>query len=89
MLIAHPVSGVVKPSGFDLDPGRLCVMASRHQSALFVFSRDHITETLEKYIPAAEQSLGKPDHVGSGLSANRQFWNGLVKAERVVSVITE
>jgi hypothetical protein len=89
MLIAHPLSGVVKPSGFDLDPGRLCVMASRHQSALFVFSRDHITETLEKYIPAAEQSLGKPDHVGSGLSANRQFWNGLVKAERVVSVKTE
>ena len=89
MLIAHPLSGVVKPSGFDLDPGRLCVMASRHQSALLVFSRDHVTETLDKYIPSAEQSLGKPDHVGSGLHANRKFWNGLVDAGRVISVNTK
>ncbi len=85
MLIAHPLSGVVKPSGFDLDPGRLCVMASRHQSALFVFSRDHLMKTLEMYIPAAEQSLGKPDHVGHGLEANRIFWNGLSSAHRVLS----
>ena len=84
MLIAHPLSGVVKPSGFDLDPGRLCVMASRHQSALFIFSRDHLKQTLSKYIPAAEQSLGKPDHVGSGLEANRKFWNGLAAANRII-----
>jgi hypothetical protein len=89
MIIAHPLSGVIRPSGFDLDPGRLCVMASRHQSALFIFSRDHLLQTLSEYIPAAEQSLGRPDYVGYGLQANRLFWNGLHAANRVIDLNIE
>src|SRR6185503_1599635 len=30
MIVVHPLSGTVRPSAFDLDTGRLCVMASRH-----------------------------------------------------------
>ena len=29
MIFVHPLSGVVRPSSFDLETGRLCVMASR------------------------------------------------------------
>lgn len=86
MLIAHPLSGVIKPTGFDLDPGRLCVMVSRHKSALFVFARDHLVNTLENYIPSAEQAPGKADQVGNGLNANREFWNKLNQFGRIVDI---
>ena len=42
MIAVHPLSGVTDPSAFDLETGRLCVMASRHQSALIVLTRDHV-----------------------------------------------
>jgi hypothetical protein len=44
MVVVHPLSGVVSPSGFDLGTGRLCVMASRHRAGLVVVSRDHIPD---------------------------------------------
>ena len=38
--MVHPLSGVVTPSDFDLETGRLCVMASRHKAGLIVLTRD-------------------------------------------------
>lgn len=74
MLVAHPLSGVEHPSGFDLETGRLCVMASRHQSALVVFSRDHVADTLATHIPSAGQSPGLADAVGAGHATHSAFW---------------
>ena len=42
MVMVHPLSGVVRPSAFDLETGRLCVMASRHKAGLLVVTRDHL-----------------------------------------------
>lgn len=77
MILVHPLSGVVQPSSFDLETGRLCVMASRHQAGLIVLARDHVPDTLGRYIPAASQPVGRPDVEGRGLHANLTFWKAM------------
>lgn len=84
MVVAHPLSGVLHPSDFDLETGRLCVMASRHQAGLVIVTRDHIGETLATHLPAAEQPVGRPDVAGRGHYQNSTFWNSLLKQNRVV-----
>ena len=86
MIVVHPLSGVVNPSAFDLETGRLCVMISRHRSALIVVSRDHIQTTLESHIPTADQPVERPDVTGRGHQANLAFWERLSADGRVVRV---
>ena len=77
MIAVHPLSGVTDPSAFDLETGRLCVMASRHQAGFILLSRDHVGETLRNYVPSAGQSPGRPDIVGRGHDAHMRFWSQL------------
>lgn len=84
MIAVHPLSGVTDPSSFDLETGRLCVMASRHQAALLLLTRDHVGETLSNYVPNAEQAPGRPDVVGRGHDAHFRFWETLLEQGRVV-----
>src|SRR3712207_1709390 len=77
MIAVHPLSGVVDPSDFDLETGRLCVMASRHQSAFVMLTRDHVGDTLANLIPSAGQAPGRPDTVGRGHHAHLTFWAAL------------
>ena len=83
MIAVHPLSGVVRPSAFDLETGRLCVMASRHRAGLIVVSRDHVAETLDTHIPSAEQAVGRPDVSGRGHSQNLRFWMALTDNRRI------
>jgi hypothetical protein len=85
MIAVHPLSGVVNPSSFDLETGRLCVMASRHQAALIIITRDHVGETLANLVPSAEQAPGKPDAVGQGHDSHVRFWEQLGAADRIVA----
>lgn len=83
MIAVHPLSGVLVPSSFDLETGRLCVMASRHRSACFFVTRDGVGHTLDSHLPAADQALGRDDVVGRGHAQHTKFWkyheeNGLV-----------
>jgi hypothetical protein len=84
MVMVHPLSGVVQPSAFDLETGRLCVMSSRHQISLVVVSRDHLAETLDSHMPSADQPVGRPDVCGRGHHQNTVFWNTLLAQDRVV-----
>jgi hypothetical protein len=84
MVVVHPLSGVIHPSAFDLETGRLCVMASRHRSGLVVVSRDHVRGTLETHIPRAEQAVGRPDVTGRGHQQHLTLWERLVDVGRVV-----
>jgi len=86
MIAVHPLSGVSAPSAFDLDTGRLCVMASRHQAGFITLARDHVGDTLRNYVPCAEQAPGRPDTVGRGHEAHLQFWTRLEAAGSVVSL---
>lgn len=85
MVVVHPLSGVTKPSSFDLSTGRLCVMASRHRVGLVLVSRDHVGTTLESYLPVADQALGLPDEGGRGRKQNLEVWQGLERKGRRVT----
>ncbi len=84
MIAVHPLSGVTDPSAFDLETGRLCVMASRQQAGFIVLTRDHVGDTLANYVPSAEQAPGRPDSVGRGHDAHLRFWGALEGQGRVV-----
>lgn len=84
MVVVHPLSGVIEPSPFDLETGRLCVMASRHRAGLIVVTRDHLSRTLDELLPAAEQAPGRPDVTGRGHAVNAGFWSSLERAGLVV-----
>lgn len=77
MIAIHPLSGVTDPSAFDLNTGRLCVMASRHEAGLVLITRDHVGETLRNYVPSASQAPGRPDVIGRGHNAHLAFWEQL------------
>ncbi|MYG93988.1 MAG: AAA family ATPase [Acidimicrobiia bacterium] len=83
MIVVHPLSGVVDPTAFDLETGRLCVMASRHQAGLVVLARDHVDSTPANFVPSASQAPGRPDIVGRGHDAHIQFWYGLQNQGRI------
>jgi len=86
MVVVHPLSGVVRPSAFDLETGRLCVMASRHQAGLVLVSRDHVGDTLDEYLPSAQQAVGQPDLEGRGHAQNLEFWKALSESKRIARV---
>ena len=85
MIVVHPLSGVVRPSAFDLSTGRLCVMASRHRVGLVMVTRDHVGETLSAYLPVADQAVGLPDEAGRGHAQNLLVWEQLANGGRVVT----
>ena len=85
LIMVHPLSGVVIPNDFDLETGRLCVMASRHTAGLIVLTRDHLSKTLEEFLPRAEQHVGGPDIAGRGHDRNLRFWRSLETTNRVVA----
>lgn len=74
MIAVHPLSGVQIPSAFDLETGRLCVMASRHKSACIFVTRDHVGTTLNSHLPNADQALGRGDIIGRGHAQHTAFW---------------
>ncbi len=84
MIAVHPLSGVVRPSVFDLSTGRLCVMASRHRVGLVLVTRDHVGRTLDEYLPVADQAVGLPDEAGRGHAQNLAVWRKLTAGGRVV-----
>lgn len=86
MIAIHPLSGVTAPSAFDLETGRLCVMASRHQAGLILLARDHVRETLSTYIPSADQAPGRPDVVGRGHDAHYRFLAALADHGRIMAL---
>lgn len=81
MIIVHPLSGVIHLSEFDLETGRLCVMASRHQVGAIVLSRDHVLSTLDNFIPSAEQAIGRADVAGRGLHQHVGFLNTILEGK--------
>jgi hypothetical protein len=83
-IAVHPLSGMLRPTPFDLETGRLCVMASRHLGGLIVVGRDHIGETLDRMIVGADQPIGRPDVAGRGHYQHLTFWKSLDAHNRIV-----
>jgi AAA domain len=54
----HPLAGLPAPDGFHLDPGRLCVMLTRHRHACIVVGRLGDLDLLGSVPPEADAWLG-------------------------------
>lgn len=63
----HPLAGTADPDAFHLDPGRLCVLLTRHRQACIVVGRDSDRALLDGVPPATPGYLGwDPDPVLDG-----------------------
>ncbi len=67
----HPLAGAAVTDAFHLDPGRLCVLLTRHRQACIVVGRDTDRALLEGVPPATPGYLGfDPDPVLDGWHAH-------------------
>jgi hypothetical protein len=75
----HPLTGLPEPDGFHLDPGRLCVLLTRHRHACIVVGRAGDEEMLEeKPPPPTPAYLGwDPDPILDGWEVHRQVFAAL------------
>lgn len=79
VFVWHPLSGLPEADGFHLDPGRLCVLLTRHRQACIVVGRAGDRELLEDQIPQpTEAYLGwDPDPVLDGWAVHRGIFAAL------------
>ncbi len=67
----HPLAGSTVTDAFHLDPGRLCVLLTRHRQACIIIGRDSDRALLEGVPPATPGYLGwDPDPVLDGWDAH-------------------
>jgi len=76
VFVWHPLAGLPEASGFHLDPGRLCVLLTRHRQACVVVGRAGDRELLEDRVPpptAAYLGWG-PDPLLDGWEVHREVF---------------
>lgn len=54
----HPLAGLPEPDGFHLEPGRLCVMLTRHRHGCVVVGRRSDPDLIDDLPPAGETWIG-------------------------------
>ncbi len=72
----HPLSGLTDADGFHLDPGRMCVLLTRHRQACIVVGRVGDCELFEGQIPPSTAAyLGwDPDPILDGWEVHREVF---------------
>ena len=76
----HPLAGEADPSAFYLDPGRLCVLLTRHRHACIVVGRETDRTLLDGMPPATPAYLGwNPDPVLDGWEVHEAVFDQLEK----------
>lgn len=74
----HPLAGEADPNAFYLDPGRLCVLLTRHRHACIVVGRDTDRALLDGMPPATPAYLGwNPDPVLDGWETHEAVFEQL------------
>lgn len=74
----HPLAGLPDVDGFHLDPGRMCVLLTRHRHACIVVGRAGDRELLEGLPPATPAYIGwSPDPMLDGWDAHEQVFQQL------------
>jgi AAA domain len=77
-IIKHPLSGIVTPTEFDLDPGRFCVMTTRHQIGCIIISRANVPRVLAEYRHDCGKTVsGAEDRAWNGYNAHKIVWEQL------------
>jgi hypothetical protein len=85
MLVKHPLSGARSLSEFDLDPGRLCVLLSRHQLGCVLLTRDGLLDALDRHEhDSTARPSGAENVTWKGWRGNLAIAAALEEAGRVV-----
>jgi hypothetical protein len=79
VFVWHPLAGLPEADGFHLDPGRLCVLLTRHRQACIMVGRAGDAELLEDQVPPPTAAyLGwDPDPVLDGWEVHREVFAAL------------
>jgi hypothetical protein len=87
VIARHPLSGVGRVTPFDLAPGRLCVMLSRHQLACILLCRADLPGLLTSYEhDCGVRLIGREDEVWRGFEAARSIYDRFRDLDRIVYV---
>ena len=79
VVAVHPLAGLPEADGFHLDPGRLCVMLTRHRHGCIVIGRASDHTLLDGVAPATPAYLGcELDPVLDGWTIHRQVYRTLL-----------
>jgi hypothetical protein len=79
VFVWHPLAGLPEADGFHLDPGRLCVLLTRHRQACVVVGRVGDRELLDEQLPPPTAAyLGwDPDPLLDGWEVHREVFMAL------------
>ena len=87
MVVKHPLSGLNRFSTFDLEPGRFCVMLSRHQLGCVIVGRESIDRRLAEHQHACgERPFGAENLEWAGWLAHLALWQALREKGRLLKV---
>jgi len=85
MVVKHPLSGSVAFDAFGLEPGRWCVMLSRHRRGCIVLARGGIAELLDRHQhDCADRAMGAPNAAWMGWRAHAMVWQRLEEERRLL-----
>lgn len=74
----HPLAGLPDPDGFHLDPGRLCVLLTRHRHACIVIGRASDRALVQGIPPSTPAYIGwDPDPILDGWDVHRAVFDRL------------
>lgn len=87
MVVKHTLSGQRTIGEFALEPGRWCVMLSRHQLGCVIVGRDGVRETLDAHRhDCGARAIGAENDAWYGWQAHRSLWESLEQQGRLVRV---
>jgi len=87
MAVKHPLSGLNRLSTFDLEPGRFCVMLTRHQLGCVIVGRESIGERLAQHQhTCGERPFGAENSEWAGWQAHYVLWERLREEARLIKL---
>jgi hypothetical protein len=85
MVVKHPLSGATRFDQFGLEPGRWCVMLSRHRRASIIVTRDGIGDLLDRHQhDCASRAMGVANAAWDGWRAHAMLWRRLEEQRRLI-----
>ena len=86
-IVKHPLSGLSRLDEFALEPGRFCVMLTRHQLGCILVARDGIGDALASHNhDCAGRHLGAPNAEWHGWEAHNYIWRLLEERNRLIRI---
>ncbi len=85
MVVKPPLSGATRFGKFGLEPGRWCVMLSRHRRACVIVTRDGVGDLLDRHQhDCASRAMGVANAAWEGWRAHSMLWQRLDELGRLV-----